>query len=311
MPLFSRALHLVRRAFGTVQLAERQQWFDQRQAHRHDKQIQAALALGNAITLTRLDSDRLKNTTLFQRCAQIIDLLSPMDVDAGYVRLGKHHDGGYVMVDDITPETVDAAYGFGISRDVSWDQAIAARGISVLLFDHLVREFPPLGPRARAFKVGITGHQRGPLLQTLGELVAEHGHGDSDRLILKMDVEGAEWDVLNQVPGAVLDQFRQIVIEFHGLTAAVHRGDEFAEVIEALRRLNVTHQSVHVHGNCARLPLWVGPLVLPDLLEVTFVRRRDWTGRLSPCRRQFPTELDEPSIERWPDIFLGSFSVPR
>lgn len=312
MPLLSQMLHLFRRALGNAQIAERQLSLDRRQGHRHDKQMQAALTLGNASTYARLDVDRVRTTTLYQRCARIIGLLTPMDLDgAGYVRIGKHHDGGYVMVDNLTPDTVDAAYGFGISRDTSWDRAIADRGINVLLFDHNVPVLPTIGPGARAFAIGLTGHRQGPSLRTLAELLAEHGHATAKRLILKMDIEGAEWDVLNEVPGTVLDQFSQIVIEFHELTSAVHRADRFADVVTALTRLNETHQSVHVHGNCARLPLWIGPLVLPDLLEVTFVRRKDWDGRLAPCRRQFPTALDEPSIERWPDIFLGSFSVPQ
>ena len=36
-------------------------------------------------------------------------------------------------------------------------------------------------------------------------------------LILKMDVEGAEWDTLSSIPNSVLGLFKQIVVEIHNL----------------------------------------------------------------------------------------------
>ncbi|MBR1579098.1 MAG: hypothetical protein IJ668_01145 [Selenomonadaceae bacterium] len=43
-----------------------------------------------------------------------------------YIRLGRAHDGGYVMLDDFSG--VKNAYSAGISNDVSWD---------VSLFNHM------------------------------------------------------------------------------------------------------------------------------------------------------------------------------
>jgi len=304
-------LRLWRRFFGTAQLAEQQQLFDVRNERRYRTNIRAALSLGNALTLSRLDQAALESSATYQRCAELVSLLSPLDLEgARYARLGGHHDGGYVMVDNFDSTTIDAAYGFGIGRNTSWDTAVAARGIDVFMFDHTLPVLPDCGPRCHPRAYGVTGRRTGERLRTLADLVAETGHSQSHKLLMKLDVEGCEWDVLSAAPSRLLEQFSQVVVEYHQLTWATTRTDRFEEFVSVLKKVNETHQCVHVHGNVARLPMWVGPLVLPDILEVTYVRKDDWRGRFSPCTRQFPTDLDEPCEEGWPDIQLGSFRPP-
>lgn len=280
------------------------------QETRHDHQLRGMLLLGNSLAYAQLAPDALRATEIYRRTAHVISLLTPMDITgAGFVRLGRQHDGGYVMVDAFGPNTIDAAYGFGIATDTSWDAAVAAYGIDVLMFDHTISPLPNV-PGCRAFPIGVTGFKKGAKLRTLRELLVEHGHSLSSRLVMKMDIEGAEWDVFDEADSSVIGQFSQIAVEFHRLTDAVHRESNLRKVTRVLTKINRTHQSVHVHGNVLRLPLWVGPLTLPDILEVTFARRSDWDGRWQTCTRQFPTALDQPSDARSPDIFLGTFSVP-
>ena len=42
-----------------------------------------------------------------------------------YIRVGRDHDGGYVMVDDF--KNVKNAYSCGIDHDVSWDMDFTNR----------------------------------------------------------------------------------------------------------------------------------------------------------------------------------------
>jgi hypothetical protein len=79
-------------------------------------------------------------------------------------------------------------------------------------------------------------------------------------------------------------------------------------VVEVLKKINQTHQSVHIHANSVNAPTWVGGLVLPSLLEVTYVRRADFKDRLVANTRQFPTELDQPTFD-WPDLYLAGFKA--
>lgn len=270
------------------------------------KQRELLLSLGNAMKWTTMEPDEVKSTMPYRRCSELIALLTPMEI-RHLIRVGRDFDGGYVMVDDLT--RIDAAYSFGINDDVSWDEAIAGRGIEVYLYDHTIEKLPKENPRFHFFNKGLTGHKKGEQLGTLEEFIAANHHQESRNLLLKMDIEGCEWDVFHQTSSATISQFSQIVLEFHRLTPFTAEASH-EQKIKVLTKLAETHQCVHVHANGASVPVWIGGLVLPSLLEVTYVRRADYTDRLAPVRRRFPTTLDQPTYDKWPDIYLGSFSVP-
>ena len=100
------------------------------------------VSLGNTQSSLNMDLAKALVSTIYRRCREIINLLSPMDVEGvGYVRVGGDNDGGYVMLDDFKRK-IEAAYSFGIGSDVSWDEAMACRGIDVFMYDHTIEELP-------------------------------------------------------------------------------------------------------------------------------------------------------------------------
>jgi len=269
------------------------------------------LTLRNAIKYSQMDPKTVADTTEYKRSAEIVSLLSPMDVAGGkYTRVGRDYDGGYVMLDGNQINKVDAAYSFGISDDVSWDEAIAKRGIDVYMYDHTISKLPKKHPKFHFYNTGVTGRNKEKSLKTLRRLILENGHSECKSLLLKMDIEGCEWDVLEETSTDVISQFTQIVIEFHGLTQAVF-SEKHLSIVNALQKINQTHQSIHVHANGTSTPLWISDLVLPDVLEVTYIRRNDVKEKLTMNTRQFPTELDRPTFEYLPEISLGRFSHNR
>jgi len=230
----------------------------------------------------------------------IRSLLSVMDVKNctdHYVRVGRDNDGGYVMFDDFSSNSI--AYSFGINDDVSWDKDIASRNIDVFMYDHTIVRLPEHNRRFHFFKNGITGSKPQQHCKTMEEFVRENGHQNHNNLILKMDVEGCEWDFLQQVPSNVLSQFSQMVFEFHEMT----RGQYDGLIVPALEKLNTTHQAVHLHANNYGNVKWMGNRFLPETFEVTYLRRSD--HEFVPSVRSFPTPLDQPCNQQLPDIVLG------
>ena len=283
-------LLFIRRLLGIEQI--QQQLLEQNQLHQR-----TLLTLGNTLKYSSLDSKSRDATATYRRCSEIVSLLSPMDVAGGeYTRVGRDYDGGYVMLDDFQGKEIDAAYSFGIRDDVSWDASIAKLGIDVFMYDHKINRLPKHHPKFHYFKTGLTGHKKGANLKTLGQLLVENGHSKCQNLLMKMDIEGCEWDVLEETTTEAISQFSQIVIELHGLSKAVFTQDHLS-VVKVLQKINQTHQCIHVHANGSSLPLWIGDHVLPDLLEVTYIRRTDVKGKLMMNTRQFPTELDQPTFE--------------
>ncbi len=237
---------------------------------------------------------------------RIWSLLRPMDAVGGrLVRKGRDYDGGYVMLDHQLRDR--PVYSFGINDDVSWDLDMVALGCTIYQYDHTIEALPAEHPRMLWNKLGICGRQRSePNLRTLSHFIQENGHGGNTDLILKMDVEGEEWAVLETVSEQVLAQFSQIVLEIHWLEY-LDQTFHFRRFVDGLSKLNRTHQVVHVHANNSGDVVFAGGVLLPNTFELTYVRRAD--HMFSTCSKLFPTELDMPCNHDAPDIFLGAVGL--
>lgn len=164
------------------------------------------------------------------------------------VHLGTSYGGYAVRLDGIGPDSI--AYSCGLGEDISFDLALIERtGCRVFGFDPTPRSIAwvrsqALPPEFQAREVGVAGHDgkvsfappKDPThishsmvavaavardagrervemeVRRLGSLMRELGH---DRLdILKMDVEGAEYDVLDDLLQSSLRP-AQLLVEFH------------------------------------------------------------------------------------------------
>lgn len=237
-----------------------------------------------------------------ERVAAILRRLEPMRANQhGKIRIGKEADGGYVMLDDFTG--IGAAYSVGICDEVSWDVAMAERGIDVFQYDHTIDRLPVEHPRFHWSKTGL-GPQATTDLETLPRLLARNGHHGRDDLLLKCDIEGCEWDVLAALPEDCLWHFRQIVIEIHFLERLAD--PEFATLAgRAVAVLTAGHRVIHVHANNHRPYAIVGGIPLPSVLELTLARTRDLA--LEASEELFPGPLDSPCYRGRADFRLGAF----
>lgn len=236
-------------------------------------------------------------------CQQIRKLLHIYGVDNfQLVRVGGKHDGGYIMLDDF--ENVKLAYSFGISNDVTWDKDIADRGIDVFLYDHTIKDLPMQNERFHFFKKGIAETDKPDgQLYSLKTLICENHHEKDKNMILKMDIEGDEWDVLRSMEPGILKLFNQIVLELHNLTIM----DDDLEVKEVLSKLNMTHAVVHVHGNNWSSALAYEQGIMPASLEVTYVNRDVYCVKeLDDI--ELPIDIDERNYCERDEFCLGKWN---
>jgi len=204
------------------------------------------------------------------------------------IRLGGDHDGGYVMSADLS---VNRAISVGVGRDISWDVAMADRGVRVDAFDHTVRKLPRGAPGVTFHKVGVGS---APGCRPLRSLVAETV-GRSE-CILKIDIEGNEWGAL---AGEDLEQFTQILIELHD----VERVAVDPRIRKTLNRLYASHFPVHLHANNYSSVFQLDSLWFCSAVEATFVRRDQLDGwQPADTLRE---DLDRPCDPRSADISLG------
>ncbi len=236
------------------------------------------------------------------RVRAMLDLLRPASARGfGKVRIGRDWDGGYVMLDDFAG--LEGALSLGIADDVSWDIGIADRGIRVAQFDPSVDGPPQPHPLFSFRPLRIVAHDQ-PGGISVDTAVVEHFGQGRGKLLLKIDIEGSEWDVFLAVSAGVMSRFKQIVCEFHTLDLLCDA--EFGDRARAVfAKLAETHRVVHVHGNnCGNLAN-VANVAVPQSLEVTFAARDSYD--LTDSMEMFPTPLDLPNQPGRADLYLGPF----
>ncbi len=234
------------------------------------------------------------------RARRTAELLRPYETEHVLVRVGDDADGGYVMADLFT---APRAVSIGVGGNVSWDLDMARRNITVTMFDPTVDGPPTSVPGATFHAIGLgTPAQSRALSMNLAPFkrVLEMAGTQTGEAILKVDIEGAEWDALSEVSDYT--QFPQVVLELHNLSrlADVKAAQTMLRVLECIHR---SHMPIHVHANNEAAVVPFGCYWLPDVLEVSYLRR-DLITSAEPST-VIDATLDRPSNARFADLSLN------
>ncbi len=218
------------------------------------------------------------------------------------IRLGRANDGGYICVDEVIVRG-GVAYSFGISDDVSWDLDVANKyGCDVYQYDHTIGRLPQTCDKFHFHRLGISANDEAEQkTMSLPSLLKANGHMNADRMILKMDVEGAEWEVLENLPQDILKRFGLLVMEMHDF----HMEHKIKKYTEIVKKLNLTHQLVHLHANNCGDSWYCGDIVFTHAVEVTYVRKDLF--EFEDALFLAPQSLDQPCNPHLEEAVLGNF----
>ena len=135
----------------------------------------------------------------------------------------------------------------------------------------------------------------------MNDILADFSNVENN-FILQMDVRGREWEILRDMSESEFKQFKQMVIDFHDLTSE----DKIDYRLDILRKINKTHQVVHIHYNNNVPMLCFNDFIVSNVIRLTYVRRD--AGDFYPAKHVFPTPLDNPIDTRKPEVFIGKFT---
>jgi len=179
-------------------------------------------------------------------------------------RFGEDHDGGYLVCGNLLKD-VKGAYSYGISGYDKWGcDASTKLGVKLHQYDCFDTRQPSCPGGDTVFHAECIGDatktDEGRLFDTMQNQVAKNGDAGK-RLVVKMDVEGAEWDSLLHAPDATLDSIDQLAIEFHYINDQRY--------VQTVQRLKQFFYVAHLHFNnwsCARgldpFPGWAFEVLL-------------------------------------------------
>ena len=159
-------------------------------------------------------------------------------------RFGEKNDGGYLLCGNLLG-AVQAGYSYGISGYDGWGCDISRKlKVKVHQYDCFDLRQPSCPGGGTVFHgecvAGAASIQEGRPFATILSQLRKNGDA-AKRLIVKMDVEGAEWDALGKAPVAVLQRIDQLAIELH------HNEEQrFLDVVKKLKRFFYV---AHIHFN--------------------------------------------------------------
>jgi len=181
--------------------------------------------------------------------------------------VGDGNDGTYV-----TPSSTFGATKLispGVGPTSSFELYWADRGVSCFLFDASVAR-PKVNHANFNFYKKFVGLGKDEI--TL-DLIVESHFSDSDSYIMQMDIEGGEWEALSPkgISDSNLLRANWIVLELHELQRIVLT--DYAWMSETLSRLIEFFQPIFLNCNNSALPIKVGEIYLPPVIEVTLIRK--------------------------------------
>jgi len=159
-------------------------------------------------------------------------------------RFGSANDGGYLMCENLI-EPLDAAYSYGVGSNDDWGCELSRRyHVPVHQYDCFDPARPTCNGGTFVFHNECVGDRSGysgsHLFDTLENQIRKNGDAGR-RLIVKMDIEGGEWDSLLAAPEDLLASIPQITMEMHGF--------DDPKIVEVLRKLKRNFYLVNLHFN--------------------------------------------------------------
>jgi hypothetical protein len=215
--------------------------------------------------------------------------------DVRRIRVGNKFDGGYVMLDQGIKE-LQAFYSYGVNDDYSFDDNLSKISNSIgRLFDPTVAYPKKITDRLYFKKIGLATGEG-----TVRDHVSMYGDMGK-KMILKLDIEGAEWTWLKHTTQEELSMFDQILIEYHDFKNSVI----YESCQKCLKKINELFYLYHVHGNNHRPLVNINKTYIPDVLECSYIRKD-----LCECKVNekilFPVKnIDLPNHHWLPDIKLN------
>lgn len=185
-------------------------------------------------------------------------------------RFGSTYDGGYILASYLLDKT-SAFYSYGIGDNAQFDDSLCQNNIPGYLYDHTISKNPSKCLKNKLKNEALSS-------QSILNHLKQNGHQNNNDLLLKMDVEGAEYEFLQNIAEETLNQFNQIVMEIHDVI------NDKPESINIFQKLEKNHTLVHIHSN-NHGKIFDG---LPNTLEVTYVRNDLIPNDCQPTNLTYP-----------------------
>jgi hypothetical protein len=221
-------------------------------------------------------------------------------------RYGGFKDGSYVFLQELFDKS-NIVYSYGIGSDpqgLRFDLDCADQNKNVYMYDGSINN-PPVNHPNFIFKSEFL------FKSLIKNHIKENNHENEKNMILKMDIEGYEYEVINNDIDFISKHFDQISIEIHGLIEEIPEKWTIEEPISSIKKDKHIKQEffkkicqyyniIHIHAN-NHSPRYID---FPDSLEISFLRKDYPLFKLD--KNEYPIDkLDFPNYDGREDYILN------
>ena len=216
------------------------------------------------------------------------------------IRFGANGDGGYVFA-ELYGE-YDCYISAGVSNEESFSRDFISKynmnKYNSYAFDGTINDYPYEFTKDITFIKKNIDYFFDNKHANLSFLMNKYNN-----IFLKMDIEGGEYPWLLHLNETQLNKFKQIVIEFHGITNDGWNCN-YNDKVKCLAKLSKTHYIVHAHGNNC------GSVLnnIPDVIELTYINKNyfNFVPELNTIELPIPN-LDFPNNNSLNDFNLNFY----
>ncbi len=223
----------------------------------------------------------------------LLSRIRPIKTDIELIRIGGDGDGGYLVPNIL--EEISACFSPGVGDTSAFEIQMAELGIPSHLMDWSVSAPPTVHPLI-SFEKKYLGYSDDSKFVSLKSWLKKHANESGD-LILQMDIEGAEYEVIEKCTNDDLQRFRILIIEFHSFHSIIKKTG-YQNILSVLDKILENFIVVHAHINNNDSSLkWRGDNI-PKTLELTFLRKMSNVNHYEFAK--LPNALDQKNNSRNP-----------
>lgn len=197
---------------------------------------------------------------------ETINFFKPKKLSDNFIftRLGKNSDGGYVVVENLLKD-VEIGYSFGVGDTWDFEKDLRKYDVDIYMFDGTINTIETNDDNILFYKEMITEN-------SIKDLLIRFDHF-SNNILLQCDIEGFEWKLFESTPDFLMENFSQIVIEFHGLYNYLGTTNGIERINKICTETFKNFIPVHIHPNNFGVFCYFFDNCVPNTFEVTFVRK--------------------------------------
>jgi hypothetical protein len=213
--------------------------------------------------------EETKSQQMENRAKILFDLIAPYATRGNFGRYGSKGDGGYVLLNSDIAESNYLISG-GIESNNEFEIELAQLGFRGVQYDNSIDNAPIFHPNLLFEKRTLGSSDLGGF--SLNNQISKLRNS---RIILKLDIEGSEFNVLRDLNSASFKRIVSIVTEFHKITQITEL-EHFETIVRTMEHLQ-KHGFVpcFINPNNGVLSTVVGGYNIPENIEITFTRTRN------------------------------------